>query len=55
MCNDRYADDIPLSFSYRQFPPTPDPFSKQSKLSPRAFSTWQAAMPDEPAPITQIF
>src|SRR5215211_1896056 len=29
----------------------PEPFSKQSNSIPRACSTWQAAMPDEPAPM----
>ena len=53
MKSERYAADIPLSFMYRQLPPTADPFSKQSNGIPRAWRTWQAAMPDEPAPITQ--
>ncbi len=44
---------MPLSFSYRQLPPTPEPVSKQSNAIPRAFRTWHEAIPDEPAPITQ--
>src|SRR5258707_14623879 len=51
-CSERYADDIPLSFAYRQLPPTAAPTSKQSKGMPRACRTWQEAIPDEPAPMT---
>ena len=37
---------MPLSFSYRQLPPTSEPTSKQSNGMPRAFSTWHEAMPE---------
>src|SRR5215472_8237677 len=50
-CSERYADDIPLSLSYRQFPPTDEPASKQSKGIPRACRTWHDAIPDDPAPM----
>src|SRR5215469_8843411 len=50
--SERYADDMPLSLLYRQLPPTSEPASKQSKGMPRACSTWHAAIPDDPAPIT---
>ena len=32
-----------------------EPFSKQSNGIPRAASTWQAVIPDEPAPTMQTF
>ena len=50
--SERYADDMPLSLSYRQLPPTADPASKQSNGMPRASRTWHEAIPDDPAPIT---
>jgi hypothetical protein len=34
-------------------PPTSEPASWQSNPVPRACSTWHAAMPDDPAPMTQ--
>lgn len=55
MCNDLYADEVPLSFPYRQFPPIIDPFSKQSNGIPRAVKTWHAVNPDEPAPMMHTF
>ena len=36
-----------------QFPPTRSDFSKQSKAIPRCASALTAAIPEEPAPITQ--
>ena len=53
MWSERYAELTPLSLSYRQLPPTPDPISKQSKSIPSACSTWAALMPEEPAPMMQ--
>src|SRR3954449_5645106 len=53
MCSDRYADDIPLRFLKTQLPPTRSDFSKQSRSRPRWCSALTAAMPEEPAPITQ--
>ena len=53
MCSERYAADIPLRFLKTQLPPTRSDFSKQSKSNPRWCSALAAAMPDEPAPITQ--
>jgi hypothetical protein len=50
-CSERYADDMPLSLSYRQLPPTSEPASKQSKGMPRAYRTWHDAIPDDPAPM----
>src|SRR4249919_917897 len=54
-CSERYADDMPLSLSYRQLPPTSEPASKQSKGMPRACRTWHAAIPDDPAPMTHTW
>src|SRR5262249_8154446 len=51
-CNERYADDMPLSLPYRQLPPTSEPASKQSNGMPRACRTWHAAIPVDPAPMT---
>ena len=53
MCSDRYADDMPLEFLKTQLPPTRSVFSKQSNAIPRWASALTAAMPDEPAPMTQ--
>src|SRR4051794_12477511 len=53
MCSERYADDIPLRLPNTQLPPTLLLFSKQSNGMPASFSFFAAAMPDEPAPITQ--
>src|SRR3954470_10939236 len=53
MCSDRYADDIPLRLPKTQLPPTRSLFSKQSNGIPASFSFFAAAMPDEPAPMTQ--
>src|SRR3954451_11979455 len=53
MCSERYADDIPLRLPNTQLPPTLLLFSKQSNGMPASFSFLAAAMPDEPAPITQ--
>src|SRR3954468_15143038 len=53
MCSDRYADDIPLRLPNTQFPPTRSLFSKQSNAIPASLSFFAAAMPDEPAPMTQ--
>lgn len=49
-----YADARALSFSYRQRPPTSDPFSKQSNGIPRSSNTRHAAIPEQPAPMTAI-
>src|SRR2546429_6476160 len=51
-CSERYAEDMPLSLSYRQLPPTSEPASKQSNGMPRACRTWHDAIPDDPAPMT---
>ncbi len=53
MWRERYAADIPLSFLYRQIPPTSEPFSKQENSTPRSSRFWQAVIPEDPAPITQ--
>ena len=53
MCSERYADDIPLRFLNTQLPPTRSDASKQSNSKPRSCSALAAAMPEEPAPITQ--
>src|ERR1700730_6865853 len=53
MCSERYADDIPFLLPNTQFPPTRSDFSKQSNGIPRSCSAFAAAMPDEPAPMTQ--
>ena len=53
MCSERYADDIPLRFPNTQLPPTRSDASKQSNAKPRSCSALTAAIPDEPAPITQ--
>src|SRR4051812_40040096 len=53
MCSDRYADDIPLRLPKTQLPPTRSLFSKQPNGIPASFSFFAAAMPDEPAPMTQ--
>src|SRR4051794_24633430 len=53
MCSDRYAADIPFRLPNTQLPPTRSDFSKQSNSMPASCSSLTAAMPDEPAPITQ--
>src|SRR3954451_23202549 len=53
MCSDRYADDIPLRLPKTQLPPTLSLFSKHSNGIPASFSFFAAALPDEPAPVTQ--
>ena len=53
MCSERYADDMPLRFPNTQFPPTRSDASKQSNANPRSCSALTAAIPEEPAPITQ--
>jgi hypothetical protein len=53
MCSDLYAEDIPLRFLNTQLPPTRSDASKQPKSKPRWCSALAAAMPEEPAPITQ--
>src|SRR3954452_10194818 len=54
MCSDRYADDIPLTLPKTQLPPTRSDASRQSNGTPRSCSALAAAMPDEPAPMTQV-
>src|SRR4051794_1279045 len=53
MCSDRYADDMRFLLPKTQLPPTRSLFSKQSNGMPASFSFFAAAMPDEPAPMTQ--
>ncbi len=53
MCSERYAEDIPLVLPNTQLPPTRSDFSKQSNGIPRSCSALAAAIPEEPAPITQ--
>ncbi len=53
MCSDWYAADIPLAFLNTQLPPTRSDASKQSNSKPRSCRVLAAAMPEEPAPITQ--
>src|SRR3954470_8317370 len=53
MCSERYDDDMPLVFLNTQLPPTRSDASKQSKSNPAVWSAFAAAIPDEPAPITQ--
>src|SRR4051794_12673836 len=53
MCSERYADDMPLRLPNTQLPPTRSLFSKQSNAMPASFSFFAAAIPEEPAPITQ--
>ena len=53
MCSERYADDIPFLLPKTQLPPTRSDFSKQSNGIPRSCSAFAAAMPEEPAPMTQ--
>src|ERR1700730_3723802 len=53
MCSERYADDIPFLLPTTQLPPRRSDFSKQPTGRPRSCSPLAAAMPDEPAPMTQ--
>jgi hypothetical protein len=53
MCSERYDDDMPLAFLNTQLPPTRSDASMHSTSNPSACSALVAAMPDEPAPITQ--
>src|SRR5947208_462451 len=53
MCSDRYAADIPLRLPKTQLPPTRSDFSKTSISMPASRSFFAAAIPDDPAPITQ--
>ena len=53
MCSDRYAADMPLRFLKTQLPPMRSDASKQSNPKPRWCSALTAAIPEEPAPITQ--
>lgn len=53
MCSERYAEDMPLLFPNTQLPPTRSLFSKQSKAIPRWCRALAAAIPDDPAPMTQ--
>ena len=53
MCSERYAADIPLRLLNTQLPPTRSDASKQSNAKPRSCSAFTAAIPEEPAPITQ--
>ncbi len=55
MCSERYAEDVPFGFWNAQFPPTRSEISKQSNGIPRSWSAFAAAMPEEPAPITQVY
>src|SRR3954464_1813740 len=53
MCNERYADDISFLLPKTQLPPTRSDFSSTSTSMPASRNFLAAAMPDEPAPITQ--
>src|SRR4051794_21449214 len=53
MCSERYADETPLLFLNTQLPPTRSDPSKQSKSNPRWCSALAAAIPEDPAPMTQ--
>ena len=53
MCSELYEDDIPLRLPNTQLPPTRSDFSKQSTEMPRSWRLLTAAIPEEPAPITQ--
>src|ERR1700686_5057817 len=53
MKRSRYAADIPFLLPKTQFPPTRSDFSKQSKAIPRSRRALIAAIPEEPAPMTQ--
>src|SRR5215213_7293947 len=53
MCSERYAEDMPFLLPKTQLPPMRSDFSKQSKGIPRWRSAFAAAIPDEPAPMTQ--
>src|SRR4051794_7119856 len=53
MCSERYAEETPLEFLNTQLPPTRSDPSKQSNSKPRWCSAFAAAMPDDPAPMTQ--
>ena len=55
MCSDLYAALWPASWPKFQSPPTSLAFSKQSNGMPASCSCFAAAMPDDPAPITQTF
>src|SRR3954464_10851719 len=53
MCSDRYADDIRFRLPKTQLPPTRSYFSSTSTSIPASRNFFAAAIPDEPAPITQ--
>jgi hypothetical protein len=53
MCSDRYAADIPLRLPNTQLPPIRSDFSSTSNWIPASCSFLAAAIPDDPAPITQ--
>jgi hypothetical protein len=53
MCSDRYDADIPFLLPKTQLPPTRSDFSKTSNSIPASCSSLAAAIPEEPAPITQ--
>ena len=53
MWSERYAADAPLRLPNTHTPPTRSDASKQSNGMPRSCSSLTAAIPDDPAPITQ--
>src|SRR5689334_19886832 len=53
MCSDRYADDISFLLPKTQLPPTRSDFSNTTVSMPASRSFLAAAIPDEPAPMTQ--
>src|SRR6478752_6041922 len=48
----RYAADMPFLLPKTQLPPTQSEASKQVKGTPRSWSAFAAAIPEEPAPMT---